>query len=197
MLQTRPKLTSHDQGKRLSLRAFQATDRQEGKLFELARGVIVVSDVPAYPHLLVIEALRDQLYLYKREMPGEVFAILGAMECKVLIEDFESERHPDLAVFKRPTPTQKKMWQSWIPEIAVEVVSPSSEDRDYVEKREEFLARGIQEYWILDPSRHRMLALRRVRGKWVERFLESGTYTTKLLPGFTLDIGVIFDAARP
>ncbi len=118
------------------------------------------------------------------------------MECKVLVEDLESERHPDLAIFKQPPAQRKELWSSWVPEIVVEVVSPSSEDRDYVEKREEYLARGIQEYWIVDISRERLLVLRRVRGKWIEQFLTTGTYETKLLPGFTLDIAKLFDAAK-
>jgi Uma2 family endonuclease len=44
------------------------------------------------------------------------------------------------------------------PALVVEVVSPGKPgeknyDRDYVEKRREYAARGILEYWILDPDR--------------------------------------------
>lgn len=39
------------------------------------------------------------------------------------------------------------------PQLVVEVVSPGKEskDRDYRLKRTEYAARGIQEYWVIDP----------------------------------------------
>jgi Uma2 family endonuclease len=44
------------------------------------------------------------------------------------------------------------------PALFVEVVSPGDAgtdhyDLDYIEKRAEYAARGIPEYWIIDPSR--------------------------------------------
>ncbi len=50
------------------------------------------------------------------------------------------------------------------PLLAVEVVSPGEPgsenyDRDYVEKRAEYAAQGIPEYWIIDPSRQVVLVL--------------------------------------
>lgn len=40
------------------------------------------------------------------------------------------------------------------PRLVVEVVSPGTVNhaRDYVQKRQEYAARGIPEYWILDPT---------------------------------------------
>jgi Uma2 family endonuclease len=37
------------------------------------------------------------------------------------------------------------------PLLVVEVVSPNQEKRDYRYKRTEYAARGIAEYWIVDP----------------------------------------------
>jgi Uma2 family endonuclease len=50
------------------------------------------------------------------------------------------------------------------PALIVEVVSPGKPgepnyDRDYIEKRQEYAARGIGEYWIIDPSRQVILVL--------------------------------------
>jgi Uma2 family endonuclease len=49
------------------------------------------------------------------------------------LEDLESERHPDAAVY-RTAPDADEDWSSWIPEIVVEVMSPGSEARDYEQK---------------------------------------------------------------
>ncbi|MGI0495094.1 Uma2 family endonuclease [Alkalinema pantanalense CENA528] len=42
-----------------------------------------------------------------------------------------------------------------VPQLVVEIVSPGADnhDRDYVEKPIEYAARGIPEYWIVDPYR--------------------------------------------
>ncbi len=72
-------------------------------------------------------------------------------------------------------------------------MSPRSKKRDYVEKREEYLALGIKEYWIVDGSKQQILALRRVRGKWSERLLTvEDNYQSKVLPGFDLDCAKVF-----
>lgn len=50
------------------------------------------------------------------------------------------------------------------PLILIEVVSPGEPgtenyDRDYVDKRAEYAARGIPEYWLIDPARSLLLVL--------------------------------------
>jgi Uma2 family endonuclease len=60
------------------------------------------------------------------------------------------------------------------PLIAVEVVSPSTENevRDYRFKRSEYAARGIAEYWIVDPVQNKITVLSLVEG-----FYEESIYT--------------------
>ena len=47
-----------------------------------------------------------------------------------------------------------------IPTIAIEYVSQGKRDwlRDYEEKRREYLALGVAEYWVVDPELDAMLA---------------------------------------
>jgi Uma2 family endonuclease len=58
------------------------------------------------------------------------------------------------------------------PELVVEVVSPSQESRDYRYKRTEYGARGIAEYWIVDPIQGKVTVL-----QWVEGLYEKKVYT--------------------
>ena len=88
------------------------------------------------------------------------------------------------------------MWRNWIPELAIEVVSESSRDRDYTEKRDEYWTLGVKEYWIVDAKLKRVLILKRGRTQWTETTLgPDGVCETKLLPGFKLSCHAIFDAA--
>ncbi|MFM7363744.1 MAG: Uma2 family endonuclease [Cuspidothrix sp.] len=61
------------------------------------------------------------------------------------------------------------------PLIAVEVVSPGSENevRDYRFKRSEYAARGIAEYWIVDPEQNKITVLSLVEG-FYEEFIYTG-----------------------
>jgi Uma2 family endonuclease len=56
------------------------------------------------------------------------------------------------------------------PALVVEVVSPGkeNEDRDYRYKRSEYAARGIAEYWIVDPERVQVVVLTLVDGLYEE-----------------------------
>jgi Uma2 family endonuclease len=185
-----------DHGRRMSLAEFEPAEVQEGYLYELARGVIIVSDVPDQRHFLQVDELREQLSAYRRKQPQQIYVIGGGSDCKVLITSQESERHPDISVFKKAPPDVPNIWVNWIPEIVIEVVSSSSEYRDYVEKREDYLPAGVREYWIVDAGRQEVLVLRRVRGQWKEQMVRPPqVYRTRLLPGFELVCERVFQAA--
>ena len=57
------------------------------------------------------------------------------------------------------------------PALVVEVVSPKQENRDYRYKRSEYAARGIAEYWIVDPIQAKVTVL-----EWVEGLYEEQVY---------------------
>ena len=63
------------------------------------------------------------------------------------------------------------------PALVVEVVSPGkiNEDRDYRYRRSEYAARGIAEYWIVDPQIDRVTGLTLVEGLYEENVFEGNT----------------------
>jgi Uma2 family endonuclease len=60
------------------------------------------------------------------------------------------------------------------PQLIVEVVSPGKKniDRDYRYKRSQYQARGIAEYWIVDPIEQRITVLNLVEGLYEEAIFE-------------------------
>lgn len=58
------------------------------------------------------------------------------------------------------------------PLLVVEVVSPKQENRDYRYKRSEYAARGISEYWIVDPTGQKVTVLEWVEGLYEEKVYE-------------------------
>ncbi len=188
-----------DQGRRMSLEEFEHAEAEGGQLFELSRKVVTMVDVPNPGHLAQVLAIRRQVHAYDAANPGRIHTIASGSECKLLISGLESERHPDVAVYKTPPPAGEnndEIWSQWVPEIVVDVVSPSSRHRDYQEKPEEYLRLGVSEYWIVDADEGLMKVLRRSRGHWVEYPVRPPAgYRTRLLPGFELSIEAVFQAA--
>ncbi|WP_019499331.1 Uma2 family endonuclease [Pseudanabaena sp. PCC 6802] len=62
------------------------------------------------------------------------------------------------------------------PRLVVEVVSPGQEsiDRDYRYKRSEYAARGIDEYWIVDPGQQIVTVLTLVSGLYEAQEFRGG-----------------------
>ena len=74
------------------------------------------------------------------------------------------------------------------PHLVVEVVSPgqSNRDRDYDRKRRQYAARGICEYWLLDPEEEAITVLQLDEGNYLEvgRFTESMLSLFCHFPGY-------------
>jgi Uma2 family endonuclease len=154
--------------------------------------------VPGRAHFEQVYAIKQQLYLYKATHP-EVIRLIGGGggERKVLVPPYESERHPDVAVYKTDPPDTPDIWSIWVPEIVVEVVSAGSERRDYEEKPPEYLAFGVTEYWIVDADKQQFTLMQRSGGRWLSRTLgPADTHKPRPLPAFELQLAPIFAAAR-
>jgi Uma2 family endonuclease len=182
----------------MSLRKFDRAQGMPGYLYELNRGVIEVMDVPHISHGLTIQAARNQFVRFQLEQ-GTVRYIAGGSDCKLLLPGIQSERHPDLAIYLQdPPPGVDQPWDTWIPALVIEVVSPHQESRDYADKRADYLAAGVLEYWIIDPAAQSMLVLQRRGDVWVEhRVKRTGKYRTYRLPGFEFDLRPVLAAGRP
>ena len=73
------------------------------------------------------------------------------------------------------------------PLLAVEVVSPKQEKRDYRFKRSEYAARGIAEYWIVDPIKQQITILELVDGFYEEKaYQNSDRLNSPLFPNTDL-----------
>jgi len=81
------------------------------------------------------------------------------------------------------------------PALVVEVVSPGqvNRERDYRYKHTEYAARGIVEYWIVDPETQQVTLCLWVNGQYEDR-VYSGTEAIQstVIPGFGLTIAEIF-----
>ncbi len=193
-----------DHGRIMTLEEFREAEELDGYLYELARGVLEVSEVPNDPHGVVVCNLYRAVSGYDQQHPGVILRYGGGNEIRFWLPHMISSRHPDLGVVLRGAP---KDWRGRrVPALAAEVVSRGSIQRDYETKREEYLAYGLLEYWIVDPLKHQVTVLTRRGDTWSESvFRAEQSIVSLVLPGLTTTVAELWvdaeedeeDAADP
>ena len=84
------------------------------------------------------------------------------------------------------------------PDIAVEIVSRDSVQRDYGEKRDLYEAAGVEEYWIVDPRQKRVEFLRLKKGRYELVALDQNRiFKSSVIPGFWLDVNWLLSRPIP
>ena len=80
------------------------------------------------------------------------------------------------------------------PDLAVEVLSPSTEGYDRGYKRELYARHGVREYWLVDPDLETIEVLTPGNGGFVcyALYNRRETLTSPLLPGLAVALAAIF-----
>lgn len=186
-----------DKGRRMTLDEFGSAEVEEGYRFELARGCLEVVDVPDGSHSRLACFLYTVLADYRHRHPRRIHRFGGAGAYRLRLPGLISSRIPDIAVVLEDAP--KDCRNHRVPFLAMEVVSASREarERDYVAKREEHLAYGLFEYWIVDPIDRRITVLVRDGDTWIERVFNADQSAEGLvLPGFAVRLPDLWAAAE-
>ena len=82
-------------------------------------------------------------------------------------------------------------------DLAIEIVSPDSVERDYYLKRELYAEYGIPEYWIIDEMDLSVMQLRLKQRKYHEVRPKKGEIHSQVLTGFWLRPEWLWQAPRP
>jgi Uma2 family endonuclease len=200
----RLKLDERSNGTLMTPEEFDAvTEYDEQYVYGLIHGVVIVLPPPGAA---------------ERDANGELNFLLRLYQ----------HTHPQGSILDKPLPKQflqvpigrrradRVIWTGLgrvpvlgrdIPSIVVEIVSQRRRDRmhDYEEKRCEYLALGVREYWIIDRFDCRMTVYRNQPEGPAEVIIKADeTYRTLLLPGFELPLARLLkladdwaDPARP
>jgi Uma2 family endonuclease len=156
---------------KMTLEEFLAYDDGTDNLYELENGELIwmpcESEINRRIAMFLLAYLLQQgIPSYRLSMKTEV-AVSGSRV---------SVRVPDLLVLSEELATELKGASRLIvlmdmppPLLTVELVSPNQEKRDYRYKRSEYAARGIAEYWIVDPIQQQVTILELVEGFYEEK----------------------------
>jgi Uma2 family endonuclease len=83
-------------------------------------------------------------------------------------------------------------------DLAMEIVSPDSVERDYVKKKKQYQRFGIREYWIIDQEEKKVTLFRLDdKGKYREVRPRRGVFHSNVLMGFWLDPNWLWQETLP
>lgn len=127
----------------------------EGQRAELIDGEIYMMATPSTKHQRLVTDLTYLIKDYIRHNNGEC-EVLPSPFAVFLNADDKTYLEPDISVIcdkNKLTEEGCKGAPDWI----IEVVSPSSKQRDYIKKMIKYNMASVREYWIVDNDKDRIM----------------------------------------
>jgi Uma2 family endonuclease len=162
----------------------------DGNRYELYDGELHVVPSPVPIHQRIVARLFEVFLEFAKHAGGEVFCA----PFDVVLSDFDVVQ-PDLIYFgavasKRIKPREHVRFR---PDLAVEVLSPSTARIDRGRKRELLREYGLPEYWVVDPDSRTLetWSLERSTDREV-RTVRGGSYESMTQAGLVIDLQRLF-----
>ena len=178
---------------KFTVRDYMATP--EDKRYELIEGDLLVTPSPTVNHQRIVLRLARWLSDFvEREELGVV--IIAPMN--VILSDYDVLQ-PDILFVSNERAHIVTDRVHGAPDLAVEVLSPGTEERDRVLKGTLYARHGVREYWLVDPAAQRIEVLSLIEA----RFIAAGTYgggdtlSSSCLEGLAFPAGQLFAPAGP
>lgn len=161
------------------------------KLTELVKHALEFPPMPTDDHQAIVELMHALLKAFMKPKGG----VVRIAPIRVRVGE-GTYREPDV-VLLRDSLDPRRDNRAWAgADLVVEVVSPDEPDRDYVDKRADYAAAGIQEYWIVDPDLGRVTVLSLTGAEYVVAGeYEAGQQAgSRFLEGFSVDVKEVLSA---
>lgn len=163
------------------------------QLLEFIDNAIYMSPSPSTKHQRISMKLSAQL-----------FNLLNGTKCEaiaapydIILADEENDHKvviPDLSIICDPLGFEEQRYVG-IPELIIEIVSPSNQAHDLVFKLNLYQKYKVKEYWIINPLQNYVMVYSLNQDNQYESlaFEKTGTITSKIIPMFTLNVDEIFN----
>jgi Uma2 family endonuclease len=178
----------------VSEKAFDAVTDEDTRA-ELIDGVMVVHSPASLDHDNVSGFLRSLMRIYAAEK--NLGMVLGPESLVRLAPGRKVA--PDLYFLgqKRvPRRLPRKQFNG-VPDLVVEVLSPSNRAEELNEKRPIYRKAGVREIWLVDPKKQQVLVDRRRRAGYSTATTTEGRVVSSVLAGFWIEAGWLWVESLP
>ena len=164
----------------------------DGKRYELVRGGVHVTPAPATRHQAIVQNLSGNLWphVIKNHL-GEVWT--APLDVRL---SGETALQPDLVFISNARAgIIQENWIEGSPDLAVEVLSPSTAGHDRATKLPIYAEAHVPEVWFLDPKAKTVEVLTLQGAKYLVEATYAGHHvlTSNLFPGWQLSLDDLFD----
>ncbi len=177
---------------------------EDGPRYELIEGIPFEMNAPGYDHQKVVAALHVELAVHQRERlksgggDGRPPCDILESPIDVILSEFTVVQ-PDLIVVCDPSIVVGNRVRG-VPDLVVEVLSPSTAAKDRKYKRRLYETAGVPQYLLIDPAyRYVERYTLDAQGRYPEPdTLEAAdVFSVEVAPGFTLTLHDIFGWPLP
>ncbi|NLJ56429.1 MAG: DNA-binding protein [Firmicutes bacterium] len=139
---------SYEGGRKLTYSDYVKIPEEPGFQHEVINGILVRDPSPSFQHQRVSRRLQRILedYFHETDPKAEIFNAPLDLNLEV-----HTVVQPDLMYLPGSRPARNDPVDS-VPELIVEILSPSSGRKDRVLKLNHYQSSGVPHYWILDPE---------------------------------------------
>ena len=166
-------------------------DLDGGERYELLDGELILAAAPDEDHQTASLQMIVRMNAFVNENDlGRVFHA----PYDVLFADTDVVQPDLLFVSKERYHIRTPANIQGAPDLAVEILSPSSSRRDWHDRREQYARHRVREYWIIDPT-NRIVSVLQLRDDVLEieqTCTEGDTAESLVLRGFSVSLAELF-----
>ena len=183
--------------KKLTFDEYLSYSDNTDKRYELIDGELIALPPESEPNNFIA----NYLFFYLASSGLVPLRLIKTHNCEVQVAVLRSgdaaNRYPDLIILEPehiPLTANRLTitFDMLPPRLVVEVVSPGrvGRERDYERKRAQYAARGIAEYWVIDPIEQVVTVLRLEEGQYVEVgvFRDGEAIVSPMFPQLSLTV---------
>jgi Uma2 family endonuclease len=164
----------------------------EGAPYQLIGGELIMSPSPTFFHQEIIANILEKLRPFVRKNGlGQV--ALSPLDVHLTEDDIYQ---PDLIFIRKENLSHIGPHDRihFVPDLVIEVLSPSTAYYDYSHKKAVYAERGVKEYWIIDPN-DKTIEIMVNDGKVfrTDEFLRvPAILESAMFPGFSMNVEDVF-----
>ena len=162
---------------------------------EWVDGEVIMTSPASYPHQELVSFLHHVIHSFAR-----LHQLGVVLQAPFQMKIGRSGREPDLIFIAAARLEQlKRTFLEGPADLAVEIVSPESVERDRRTKFAEYQAAGVGEYWLLDPDHQQAnFYVLNPSGVYDTRLPDAGgLYHSTVLPDFRLPVSRLWQEPLP
>jgi Uma2 family endonuclease len=164
----------------------------DGNRYEVIRGVLYVTPSPGLEHQFAAgQVTRHFVAFVSDNQLGMVFPAPFDVR---LPHGIGTPVQPDLVVFLAGNEPRVGPTREHVPDLVLEILSPSTRRRDLTTKMDAYRDAGVPEYWLVDPSSRTVVVHVLKKGEYAE-LIRGGAgdeVWSSVMPGFRVRVDDLF-----